>query len=538
MWRQGNRLRWWSLAIAGSLLGMASKEVMLTAPVVLVLFDRAFLYPSWRSIWESRPRRWLYAGVTITAAIPIFLMAHGARGGTVGFDLGMNWYRYAYTQAILVPRYVGLMFWPASLSYDYGQRPLHGPLGLPGLAAIAVAVAATVMAWRSERWRGLGFLGAFFFIVLSPSSSIVPISTEVGAERRMYLASAAVLLVVALGCMSVFRSSRGRKFLAAVVPLVMIALFARTFVRSREYTTPEALWSGALSVVPTNARAYNSLAGFSIRSTPPRLDVADSLFREAIAVDSAFTPAWTGRGAIAVKLARLDEAEAFLGHALALAPGDSEATTQLGRVFVANGKPDRALPLLLAVAKRFPSSEALTDVGTAYLTLGAVDSAVATLGRAARLDSMNATALNYLSGALVEVGRGGEAVPYATRAVQLQPNAGLPLGLLALACAQSGDSNCATRVAQAAVQGSPNNPMVLVFAGRALQTIGRNADAAQFFAEAVRLDPRDTQAMTRLGTVLASLGRNGEAVAWFRRALTIAPGYAPAQQGLARLSGR
>ena len=35
----------------------------------------------------------------------------------------------------------------------------------------------------------VGFLGAWCFITLAPTSSIVPIATEVGAERRMYLAA-------------------------------------------------------------------------------------------------------------------------------------------------------------------------------------------------------------------------------------------------------------------------------------------------------------------------------------------------------------
>ena len=49
------------------------------------------------------------------------------------------------------------------------------------------------------RWPAIGFLGAMFFLTLAPTSSIVPIASEVGAERRMYLPLAAlVVLAVSL----------------------------------------------------------------------------------------------------------------------------------------------------------------------------------------------------------------------------------------------------------------------------------------------------------------------------------------------------
>ena len=40
---------------------MASKESMVTAPVMVLLFDRVFLYGSWREAWAER--RYLYGGL-------------------------------------------------------------------------------------------------------------------------------------------------------------------------------------------------------------------------------------------------------------------------------------------------------------------------------------------------------------------------------------------------------------------------------------------------------------------------------------------
>jgi len=68
-----------------------------------------------------------------------------------------------------------------------GNLTHHGPYAL----VTAAIVAATLVAlWRNS-WSG--FLGAWFFLILSPSSSFVPLPSEVLAERRMYLPLAAVL---------------------------------------------------------------------------------------------------------------------------------------------------------------------------------------------------------------------------------------------------------------------------------------------------------------------------------------------------------
>ena len=45
----------------------------------------------------------------------------------------------------------------------------------------------------------LGFPGAWFFLTLAPTSSILPIATEVGAERRMYLPLIALVGLAMVG---------------------------------------------------------------------------------------------------------------------------------------------------------------------------------------------------------------------------------------------------------------------------------------------------------------------------------------------------
>ena len=52
---------WYKLSVAACLLGMASKEVMISAPLMVLLYDRTFVGGSFRQAWERR--RPLYMGL-------------------------------------------------------------------------------------------------------------------------------------------------------------------------------------------------------------------------------------------------------------------------------------------------------------------------------------------------------------------------------------------------------------------------------------------------------------------------------------------
>ena len=106
----------------------------------------------------------------------------------------------------------------------------------------------------------LGFLGAWVFITLSPTSSFVPIATEVGAERRMYLpmAALAVLFVVAVRWLivrgtSVERRARWR-IAGAVIGLACVLLGVRTVTRNSEY-------GSRMRMAQTDRRAPPARAG-------------------------------------------------------------------------------------------------------------------------------------------------------------------------------------------------------------------------------------------------------------------------------------
>ena len=199
---------WYVVAVLACLLGMASKEVMVSAPLMVLLYDRAFLAGSFREAWRRHygvylalASTWLLSGWLVVVA--------GSRGGTAGFGAGVSSWAYLCTQFGAIVHYLKLSVWPRPLLFDYGPDTVPITLAIiPDAIFVGLLGLATLVAlWR---WPKIGFLGAWFFAILAPTLSIVPVATQVVAEHRMYLPLAAVLTAVALsGYVASWAMARG-----------------------------------------------------------------------------------------------------------------------------------------------------------------------------------------------------------------------------------------------------------------------------------------------------------------------------------------
>src|SRR5438477_8927889 len=189
--------RWYAAAAVACALGMLTKPVMVTAPITVLLYDRALLAGSWRDAW--RARRGLYVALGATWSILVWLLA-GAHesAATAGFgmrDLTVG--EYLRSQPGVILHYLRLALWPRGLVLDYAWPVAHGlgPVALPALALAALVVAAIV---GFARRPGLGFPALAFLLILAPSSGLVPIS-DPAFEHRMYLPLAAVVALAVVG---------------------------------------------------------------------------------------------------------------------------------------------------------------------------------------------------------------------------------------------------------------------------------------------------------------------------------------------------
>ena len=159
----------------------------------------------------------------------------------------------------MIGRYLRQAVWPDALVVDYGvPRPLS--LGSVWVSAVLIATLVAASLVALFRWPRVGFLCVVFFILLAPASSVIPITTEVGAERRMYLALAALTILVVTGGAWVIDRVRPRipRRVGEVLPAVAVAaafawvgtLGVLTTHRNGEFATPVTLWRGSVERWP------------------------------------------------------------------------------------------------------------------------------------------------------------------------------------------------------------------------------------------------------------------------------------------------
>lgn len=414
----GPAARGWAAASVGAcLLGMAAKEVMVTAPVIVLLYDRTFAAGTFRGAWRQRGRYYAALGATWLLLGWLLFSAGGSRGEAAGFGLGVTPWAYALTQCRAVLLYLQLAFWPHPLVFDYGTAVVRNPAEVWWqILVLAGLVGGTIYAlWRHPR---VGFLGAWFFVILSPSSSVVPLVSQTMAEHRMYLSLAAVVVLVVVAGFQRF----GRPVLVGALALMPVcALF--TAQRNQVYRSEEALWADTVVKAPNNARARNNLAEVYLNQR--RADEALEQALEAVRLRPDHAEAQTNLGIAYALLGRLPEALSACGRAAELRPDYARGRSNFGIVLAQSGRWDEAVTQFeAALPHAVDAREVLAirgNLARALLRAGRLPEAIAQLETVLAADPQ-ATELRYhLAMALGMSGREAEAIAALETVLRLEP---------------------------------------------------------------------------------------------------------------------
>jgi tetratricopeptide (TPR) repeat protein len=386
-----------ALAVLACFLGMGSKEAMAMAPLLVVLMERAFVFGSFRVAWKAR--RGFYLAL-LASWIPLALIvASGPRDQTAGWNVGVPWWRYLLTQGPVILHYLELVFWPAGLVLDYGKRLAEGPREwLLGVGVVGALFLASV--WACVKRPKLGFAGACFFLILAPSSSIVPILTEVGAERRMYLPLAALLsvLFLCLWWLVAALTARERVRLGAfgtVVTLSVALAAPATIARNEVFRSELAIWQDAAAKRPDNPGAHNNLG--RVYAKRGELELARQHFERAVALPACGVDAYTNLGLVLADLGRLEEAEAYLRTVVHDNPDFAQGHEYLGSILNRREKwadARVAFETCLRLGRR--SAGILNDYARTLFKLGDLEGAIARLEEAVALEPGHAIARGNL----------------------------------------------------------------------------------------------------------------------------------------------
>jgi protein O-mannosyl-transferase len=340
--KDGGRLRWQALAIVSMGLGMASKPVMVVVPLLVLLYDVVFLEGGVRDLLRQRWR--FYLLLASTWLIPAVLLSMPNESSTsAGFGPGrLGSWGYLLTQCDVVVHYLRRCVWPDPLCIDYAWSPVSGwgEVWCTGsILAILLAVTLVLLVRR----RPIGFLGAWFFLALMPTSSVLPLD-DLAAERRLYLALVAPVTLLVIGGAQVLwlrtESARGRWLSAAVWVAVLATLSVLTVRRNLCYTSETRMWESVLEVRPQHIRARVGLGALALAAGD--LKRAEAHFVEVLERLPADVPAGasptatlysltqTNLGVVREQEGRFDLAEACFREAIRVSQGNADAKVNLG----------------------------------------------------------------------------------------------------------------------------------------------------------------------------------------------------------------
>ena len=402
--RRGLQQRQWRWIVVGLVplaLGLGTKEHVAMLPFVMLAYDRLLLD---QDTAAARTRlRWVHLPLT-----GLVLLAGVLRVVALVWveypDLPRPILQNVMMQLSIVWRYIFLLVLPINQSVVHEVQPITTGIDPVAIAAGVALLAALVLAYLGRHRVPLVVFGvAWFFLLLAPSSSVVPL-LEPMAEHRVYLASCGFFLAVGAGLSLLLlwveaRLAPPRLFVWGALCLVLAPLAAATVMRNRVWADPVTLWSDAVKKAPGVCAPRYAL-GDAYRKRGNCAE-AVQVYRQALSIQSDVIDVYINLGICLAKLNKLDEARRVFQNVLKMEPDNSQALNNLARLAIKNDKDaGQGREYVIKVLRREPCN----DRATRYLILLDEKLTTPTGKEQARLDfnwlikacRTNVRALNYL----------------------------------------------------------------------------------------------------------------------------------------------
>lgn len=471
--RDGQRafISYFLFSILSFLLALGSKETAATLPAVLLLYDYTFLSRPTQRRWWERIVRYHLPFLIILAAY--FIGRHyfyGSVGRPVHLPSPIRPFPYLFIESHVIVNYIRLLFFPFSLNVDphfpISASIFEPPIFFSSVTLIGILIVALKI---FKDYREISFGIFWFFIALSPTSSIIPLE-DVMAEHRLYLPAVGFSLILGIileriSTLKIKRFTPRIWEIGSLVVFLMLFLFLSTTTIGRNVAWKDkiTLWGDTIKKSPRKGRPHNNLG---------------NAFKEKGLIDQAIREYKVGMRV--------------------------EPTYEL----------------------------TYNNLGATYLEMGKIDEAIEQYRKAIRVNPNFSEAHFNLAVAYERKGLSKEAEGEYAKASSLKPNSAYAKVKLGKSLLEKGEAEQAFREFREAVKIDPNYEPAQANLAHAYHKRKQYQEAVAHYQAAIRLNPRSAETHLNLGTAFFEQKMYQEAVKEFEEALEIRPGYALAHTNL------
>jgi len=526
--RRSGARSFYALALAAFATGLLCKPMLVTLPCLLVLLD-------WWPLRRIGPAEKLSS--LLLEKAPFFLLTIVScvityrvqqAGNAVVESLGLG-ARLA-NAVVSVACYLGKFSWPVNLAVGY-PIPDHQPGATVAGATVLVLTMTGVALWQWRRrpWLLVGWL--WFLGMLVPVIGIVKVGLQAMADRYTYLPILGWQLALLWTLSELAWPSVVRRFVPALIGVVLAGCAARTWDQLGVWRDSRALYEHALAVTKDNYLAHSYLATTLLNEG--RFDEAAAHLQRAIEIRPDYAAAHHRLGVAVEKAGRTDDALRIYTDLLRIRPNHADAHYSIGIILLNRNQPAEAITHFRATLSSEPDSDpALVALGMALARQGRIEEAVPCYEKALALNPFNAEAFYDCANALVSLHRDTEALARYEQALRLNPNFAQAHNNYAnqLRKAHRLDEACAHY--RRAIQLQPENANALYGLGAALEELGRTDEALASYTEALKFEPDYADAHYNVGAILLDEHQPEEALAHFRAATRSQPDFAAADVGM------
>jgi tetratricopeptide (TPR) repeat protein len=476
------------LIILAFCLGLMTKQMLVTLPFVLLLFDYwplGRLGIKRRSFCGSAPvavsvRRCILEKVPLLilsaiASVTVYVVQHHA-GTTQSFVRYPLLYRIENAMVVYAV-YIGKMLWPSNLAIFYPHQHKNLPAWQIIGAALLLACITTAVICRIRQKPYLLVGWLWYLGTLVPVIGLVQIGLQAYADRYTYMPLTGLFIIIAWGVPDILARLHYRKAIlssSTVLLLLILGVMARhQFGYWHDSVT---LYRHATVAVQNNWWAHNHLGiAYYYKG---ELDKASKHFTEALRIKPTYQNALCGIGAVLLAQGELDKAITYLRDALRLE--------------------------LYSPREGVYHTQAHTYLGIALAKKGRLDDAIKHYLEALRITPDFPVARRNLGDLFAQQGRFDEAVREYQKFLQIMPDDPNVLNALGIVLGQQGKLDEAIRYFNAALLTNKNLPDVYGNLGLAYVRLGKNGPAITNLVKSIELDSNSTDNLNNLAWVLAS----------------------------------